>query len=243
MTETVLILGSGPDVVTCRDWDRTPFDHIIAINNAWAVRPDWDSLIYPEDFPEDRRPAPRRGQRHVTALDYVPAQNSYGGFVYAGGTMAFTAGYWALHHFRPNVIAYLGCDMVYNRKGGTHFYGTGAADPLRADISLQSLEAKSARLKVMAAEQGCAMINLSGQKSRLVFPRSTPEDLRRAKAECWSGSAADAARAAERDLGYMVLSGRYWEVQDQFDAAALRRIDDLWMNAASASKEIAEAHA
>ena len=52
----VLILGSGPNVVACRDWPRAPFDRIVAINNAWAVRPDWDDLIHPDDFPAARMP-------------------------------------------------------------------------------------------------------------------------------------------------------------------------------------------
>ena len=48
----------------------------------------------------------------MTATDYVPVQNDFGGFVYAGGTMTFTAGYWALGALKPSVLAFLGCDMV-----------------------------------------------------------------------------------------------------------------------------------
>jgi len=70
--------------------------------------------------------------------------------------MAFTAGYWALHALRPEVMGFIGCDMVYPKTGATHFYGTGTADPLRDDVTLQDLGAKSARLMVMAAAQGCA---------------------------------------------------------------------------------------
>jgi len=157
---TILILGSGPNVVQARDWPRDPFDHILAINNAFAVRPDWDSMIHPEDFPEARQPsALMNGQRIVRAEDYVPAQNQYGGFVYAGGTMAFTAGYWALHAHSPRILAFMGCDLTYD-SAQTHFYGTGNADPLRPDVTLQSLEAKSARLMICAAEQGCQPIGL-----------------------------------------------------------------------------------
>jgi len=170
----ILIMGSAPNVVEARVWPRDRFNHIIAINNAYAVRPDWDTLIHPEDFPLDRRPVDlAHGQDIVTAEDYVRAQNLYGGFVYAGGTMAFTAGYWALYRHKPKVLAFIGCDMVYDTHGadqGTHFYGTGTADPLRADITLQSLEAKSARLMVMAAEQGCSVVNLSKAPSRTQPP-------------------------------------------------------------------------
>ena len=79
---------------------------------------------------------------------------AFGGIVYAGATMAFTAGYWALSALQPRVLAYLGCDMIYPQ-GQTHFYGTGAADPLRPDPTLQNLRAKSARLELLAARAGC----------------------------------------------------------------------------------------
>ncbi len=78
----VLILGSGPNVVNCRDWPRDPFDRILAINNAWAVRQDWDDLIHPDDFPAERMPVDMSdNQRVIRAADYVPLQNTLGGFV------------------------------------------------------------------------------------------------------------------------------------------------------------------
>jgi len=166
----VLIVGSGPNATECENWDRRDFDEIVAINNAWRVRPDWTQLIHPEDFPSERCPdAITSSQRIIDAGDYIPALNAYGGVVYQGGTMAFTAGYWALYHFRPKVLAYIGCDMDYSLPK-THFYGRGTADPLREDVTLQSLEAKSARLMMMAARQGCAVVNLSSGKSPLLGP-------------------------------------------------------------------------
>lgn len=225
----VLILGSGPSVTECRVWPRAPFDGIVAINNAWQVRPDWDILIHPEDFPPDRRPARiAPAQRIVTAADYVPAQNAMGGFVYAGGTMAFTASYWVLHALRPRVIAYLGCDMVYPATAQTHFYGTGTADPLRPDVTLRSLEAKAARLMVLAAQQGCELVNLSTGPSRLVFPRANVGELAGTTPAAFDGDMARQAIGAEAALGYMVASGRYWEQEAAFDASALDRIDALW---------------
>jgi len=224
----VLILGSGPNVVQSRDWDANWFDHIVAINHAWAVRPDWSHLICPDDFPAAKRPvdvAP--GQKIITSETYVPAQNAYGGFVYAGGTMAFTAGYWALHALRPNVIGFIGCDMVYAPTGNTHFYGTGEADPLRSDISLRSLEAKSTRMRLIAAAQGCAMVNLSKEPSRLTLPQSTPDDLANAKPQP-NPQVLATAQAAEQDLGYIVPSGKYWKEEDRFDPAKVDRIDTLW---------------
>ena len=228
----VLILGSGPSVIAARDWPRAPFDRIVAINNAWAVRPDWDDLIHPSDFPQDRMPsvvAP--SQRIVTADDYVPVQNAFGGFVYAGGTMAFTAGYWALGALRPSVMAFAGCDMVYPASGATHFYGTGTADPLRPDVTLRSLPAKSARLQVMAAQAGCACVNLSTAESRLVFPRAAPRDLPVVIPAPFDARRAQMAAAEEARLDYRVPSGKYWKEEDRFDPAAIDALDALWLSA------------
>jgi len=229
----ILLLGSGPNVVTAVRWPRAPFTSIVAINNAWRVRPDWDHLVHPWDFSEDRRPVPGPGQCLVAEDAFVPAQNAFGGFVYAGATMAFTAAYWALATLRPQVIAILGCDMHYAARGRTHFYGTGTADPLRADVTLQSLEAKSARLMILAALQGCAMINLSRGPSRLVFPRADRRDLSECAPVDFDADLAAKALLRERALGYMVPSGRYWEEAHRFDAAALRGVDALWLAAAA----------
>lgn len=230
----ILILGSGPNVVESRAWPRDLFNSIIAINNAWAVRPDWDVLIHPEDFPPERRPViTDTSQTIVTAEDFVPAQNALGGFVYAGGTMAFTAGYWALHRLKPRVIAFMGCDMVYAAGPQTHFYGKGEPDPLRADISLRSLEAKSARFEVFASRQGCAVVNLSTDPSRLTVPRATPETASTALPRDPDPEVVSAALGAERDAGYFVESGRYWEVEDRFDPDVIDRIDAMWLAAFS----------
>jgi len=231
--QSILILGSGPSVLQGQFWPRAGIDHILAINNAWRVRADWDTLIHPWDFPIDRRPTPGPHQRLITQDDFVPAQNALGGFVYAGGTMAFTAGYYALHAHSPRVIAMLGCDMHYPKQGRTHFYGTGTADPLRPDISLRSLEAKSARLLVMAAMQGCAMVNLSNGPSRLLFPRLTRASMNHATPHIYCPDLAAEALALEAALGYYVPSGRYWEQLDQFDPAELARLDALWSAAAT----------
>ena len=236
MGPIVLILGSGPAAVAVKGWDRSGFDQVVAINNAWRLRPDWDVSIHPEDFPPEHRPSVlSAGQRRIEARDYVPVQNAYGGFVYAGGTMAFTAGYWALGALRPRVMAFFGCDMVYAASGNTHFYGTGTADPLRADITLQSLEAKATRLQLLAAEQGCACVNLSWQDSRLVFPRVMRDALAEAVPVVPDTATLTAAKAREAELGYMVPSGRYWDAVDRFDAGALADLDALWLAAGCAS--------
>jgi hypothetical protein len=227
----VLILGSGPNVTQAAGWPRAPFDRIVAINNAWQVRPDWDDLIHPSDFAPDRQPTSLRdGQRIITFEDYVPAQNALGGFVYGGGTMAFTAGYWALHALRPSALAYLGCDMTYDQSK-THFYGTGTADPLRSDVTLRSLEAKSARLQAMAHRQGCACVNLSSDPSRLVFGRGRPDAL-----SPWpdlmpdlNQAAIDHALQLEQEAGYMVASGKYWKEESRFNTDVIDEIDAAWL--------------
>ena len=233
---TLLMLGSAPMAVQARDWPRAPFDRILAINNAYAVRPDWDDMIHPWDFPENRRPVPGPGQRLITQDDFVPAQNAYGGFVYAGGTMAFTAAYWALDALRPATIAVFGCDMHYPASGPTHFYGQGTPDPLRADITLRSLEAKSARLMILAAMQGCAMVNLSTGPSRLIFPRATAAALPRSGAGVpapFNDALAHRALQMERALDYTVPSGLYWVEADRFDTAQIDALDALWLAAAA----------
>lgn len=227
----VLMLGSAPMAAAAAKWPRAPFDRVLAINNAWRIRPDWDLAIHPHDFPAERQAVAGPGQRVVTETDFVPAQNAYGGFVYAGATMAFTAGYWALHELRPSVVAVYGCDMHYPAAGPTHFYGTGTPDPLRADVTLRSLEAKAARLMVLAAMQGCAMVNLSRGPSRLVFPRVGLAEVAGARPVPFRAERAEAALRAEAELGYLVPSGRYWEEAERFDPPALDRIDALWLEA------------
>ena len=228
-TKKVLILGSGPNAPEASQWPRTWFDKIVVINNAWQVRPDWDDLVCPEDFPQGRRPvALQPDQRLIEADQFVPAQNAFGGFVYAGGTMAFTAGYWALHALRPKVMAFMGCDMVYPKTGKTHFYGTGTADPLRPDPTLQDLGAKSARLGLIAAREGCQCVNLSHNPSELLYPRADPGQLHEISAPHFEAQDVSDLLACERDLGYFVSTGRYWEQVDQFDAEALTDLDAAW---------------
>lgn len=243
----VLIIGSAPDAVNAKQWDLSVFSSCVAINNAWQVTEDWDYLIYPEDFPLERLPpkVDQPSKQLIDARDFVPQQNRYGGFVYAGGTMAFTAGYWALGALKPNVLAFLGCDMVYAASDGkpTHFYGQGRADPLRQDITLQSLEAKSVRLMAMAQSQACAVVNLSElPQSRLLFPRASIEDFPRHQdphegihlpAKSLDASAIQRALLAEKELAYMVPSGRYWEKAHEFDESKLNDIDSMWLEAAA----------
>lgn len=240
----VLVLGSAPDALEVREWDRSTIASIVAINNAWAIRDDWDYLIYPDDFPSERLPATQSTSAlRITSDKFVPAQNEFGGFVYAGGTMAFTSAYWALHALKPDVLAFLGCDMIYSGVGRTHFYGNGTADPLRQDITLRSLEAKSSRLFVKALREGTLCVNLSSRpQSRLTFPRTTLATLSRLTTrrvsvlkQIFSGlvvrEAEAAAKLLEANLGYFVEDGRYWKKITEFSESCIDRIDASWTDA------------
>jgi len=226
-TKHVLIIGSGPNAVKASELE-TSFDAIVVINNAWRIRSDWTHLIFPYDFPEERWPQEiQSSQTVITEKEFVPIQNDYGGFIYAGATMAFTAGYWVLGAFKPSHISFIGCDMHYPKRGKTHFYGKGTADPLREDISLMSLKAKSNRFFCLAHEQGCHVGNLSDGPSKLTFPRicSTPSwpeppNLRK--------DLIVKALTQEKDLGYLDISGRYGENLDRYDYKEIKKIDNIW---------------
>ena len=230
----VLILGSAPSVLAAQSWPKSQFSAIVAINNAWQVRDDWDYHIAPDDFPAERGPqALRTGQKRITSADYVPANNSFGGILYAGGTMAFTTGYWALAALTPAAMVFAGCDMVYPSGSNTHFYGQGTADPLRKDITLRNLEAKSARLMLHAANQGCTCLRASTGESRLVFPSVTAQELARPrKIKIGSNKAQfDEIKTRETALGYFVPSGRYWQSQKPVCTAKLDALDAAWLGA------------
>ena len=247
MPNVVLIIGSAPDAVRSRDWPRSSFTSIVAINNAWSVRSDWDYLIHPEDFPNERLPSDRRlgVASIITSRDFVPAQNAFGGFVYAGGTMAFTAGYWALKTLRPDIVAFLGCDMIYPSNAPTHFYGVGTADPLRDDVTLKDLKAKSARLFATALRQGTICLNLSNlPESRLSLPRVTLpfidrltprrfEALRAMLEADIDRTSIERASVLEKELDYVVEDGRYWQRMSEFDQTALTQIDRHWASSVS----------
>ncbi len=238
----VLILGSSPSVAAAAKWPKAENLLIVAINNAWRVRSDWDHLIHAGDFPPERRPQQVSFRQKVHSYQaYVPSQNRFGGFVYAGGTMAFTAGYWALDALKADVLAYAGCDMVY-RGTNTHFYGAGTPDPLRDDVTLRSLEAKSARLMAFAARQGCACVNLSAEsESRLIFPKASIDDLSRpVPVPSVNARKMEAALAEEKRLGYFIEDGEYWRHMHSFDGDALAGIDAQWLEAVFMDQTVPE---
>lgn len=189
----VLLVGSGRNAVDAKHWEKPKNMKIVCIHNAWRIRStinpevwfqiesDWDYLLYSDDWPLDRRPASlNRTQFMVGTSHYVPAMSECGGIVFCGATMAYAAAYWCLRSLHPDVIGIIGCDMDYGAADGkTHFYGVGTPDPLRQDITLRNLYAKSARLLYFALRQGCYIFNLSQAPfSRLMYERATIDELR-----------------------------------------------------------------
>ena len=238
-TKKILIIGSAPDSVNATKWKNISFDNIVAINNAWKVRKDWTNCIYPEDFPENKRPKSSETQTLHSSEEYVKAQNHFGGFVYAGGTMAFTTGYWVLYKFKPQIICYTGCDMVYTGEK-THFYGKGKADPLRKDKTLNNLLAKSARLEAIAFLNKCKILNLSNiLESNLTFPKVNVNDLDNAvkiHSNKFKEEKINLALQKEKKTGYFIPDGKYWKQMDKFDQKEIKLIDELWLS--SIQKEI-----
>ena len=225
----ILIIGSAPDAIEAQSLQGKLVQNIVAINNAWNIRSDWDFCIFPDDFPDNRRPTGNEAQKLIRSEQYVPLQNKYGGFVYAGGTMAFTAGYWALGYFKPKTIAYIGCDMLYDGEN-THFYGKGTPDPLRKDPTLKNLKAKSDRLEAIAAIQNCAIFNLSKRpNSNLIFRRISLNNICKDNSpRSLNSSLLKSALQKEKELGYFVEDGRYWKHFSEFNQEKIDSLDDLW---------------
>ena len=231
----VLIIGSAPDATKARELDLTFFDTVIVINNAWKVISNWNELIFPYDFPDDKKPKLiAKKQRFVTEKEFVPAQERLGGFVYAGATMTFTAGYWALVEHKPSLMCFLGCNMVYPSDTQTHFYGSGRKDPLRDDISLTSLKACSRRLLAIAKMRNCDLISLSSGFTNLDIPQLDFSQLD----NFHTSIVVDDQRVVdafllEESFGYFFRGKKYWEFLDQIDKSHLIELDRVWVDACS----------
>lgn len=229
----VLIIGSAPDALEARKWDTKKFSEIVVINNAWKILDDWSFCIFPSDFPKEKRPKTKKTQRLISAEDYVKVQNEFGGFIYAGGTMAFTAGYWALGKLKPDIMFFLGCDMIYEGNN-THFYGKGKPDPLRKDISLRSLIAKSARLEAICHINNCDVFNLSKKnKSNLIFEKRKIEDVKNIEKvgnRNLKMKKVDNILKFEKKLNYYIEDGKYWKQEEKFNVSDIDKLDKLWMS-------------
>jgi hypothetical protein len=231
----VLIIGSAPDSSRAQHWKMDLFDLVVVINNAWRIKKKWDELIFPHDFSTENTPTVLlKHQKIITEEHFVPAQNLFGGFVYAGATMAFTAGYWALANHKPSKICFLGCNMHYSQDEPTHFYGWGKPDPLRNDISLTSLKACSYRMLILAKNNGCEIVSLSHGESNLHVPQISPDDLTRYQSSFLvSETKVEEALKREKQLNYYVEDGRYWEKEHSFCRSELVKLDQIWTESLS----------
>lgn len=229
-----LIIGSGPSALDLsqRDLGRT---RTAAINNAWRVRGDIDYLLFPSDFPEERRAPSSYKARRITVPDYMAGMNAGGGLIFCGATMVFAAGYWAVHSIRTKVVGFYAADMIYPSQG-SHFYGEGTADPLREDISLRSLEAKGVRLFSFGISRGVVLVNCSPQaESRLVFPRVELAKLSELQThpKRWSElkKAAKDVFRLEAEAPFDRMREEYWTLADtQEKLDFIGRVDQQWLS-------------
>jgi hypothetical protein len=94
----------------------------------------------------------------------------------------------------------------------------------------------------LANQQNCAVLNMSLlSESRLTFPRGLMKDLQQLESheailshqnQLIDAHQVSRAQTAEKELGYLVPSGRYWESIEDFDPEQLRIIDDIWIDSA-----------
>ncbi|MBK3402797.1 hypothetical protein H0176_28835 [Methylorubrum populi] len=229
-----LIIGSGPSALDVSRKDLAGI-RTAAINNAWRVRNDFNYLLFPSDFPEDRRAPPSYKARRITNPDYLAGMNAGGGLIFCGATMAFAAGYWAAHSLRTQIVGFYAADMIYPAKG-SHFYGTGTADPLREDISLRSLEAKGVRLFSFGLSRGVVLVNCSQQaESRLVFPRVDLDKL--SEFETHPKEWVELRRAAKDALQFEAqapfdrMCEEYWTLADTPEKIEfIDKVDQKWLS-------------
>lgn len=169
--KTVAVLGSArsaPNVSRQLGEDTL----LVAMNNAWRAYRGYSYVVYADDFPASAKP-PRLelAIRGRSSAQYWPAMTARGGLLYCGASIGFAAGYWAIHSLPFSQISYYAADMRYSG-AQTHFYGRGAPDPLRRDVSLQDLRAKCLRLFYFGLRNGCLLLNASdAPETRLAYPR------------------------------------------------------------------------
>jgi hypothetical protein len=170
-TKRIVIVGRAPDAPELtRDLGADTL--VVALNNAWRASPRYDFVIAPDDFPQASRP-PDAARTVITGTHYVDAASLCGGHFWCGHTVALTGAYWSLRTYVYSQITFLACDMVYPSSGSTHFYGTGAPDPLRRHITLQNITGKSLRAFYFAWTRNSLLLNSSPhQHSLLGVPRA-----------------------------------------------------------------------
>lgn len=259
----ILLLGSAPEAEVLRDADLSGVTQVV-MNNAWRIRGDADYIIFPNNFPEENRPPTSLPMKRVWEKAYKKRIAASGGLLFTGSTMAFNAAYWALNARAPAIAGFFASDMVYSGRQ-THFYGKGEADPLRENITLRSLEAKSVRLFAYGLAAGTVFVNFSMQPvSRLVLPRlplatvvrrsglqglqskvqakrrSALEEIHASKLAAELVAAAHEIVRKEQAPPFSVDPNNYWSLVD--DAAAIAFLDEInqaWLDLAPMVSEVA----
>ena len=176
---STLIVGSAPDARAITDATIPKSVSLIAMNNAWRLRPDFLIHICPNDFPDANKPPADYKLRRVQNRGYTAGVRRAGGTLFCGATMAFVTGYFALSARSERIIGFVGCNMVYDGPE-THFYGKGEPDPIKVDMatyaSIKNLKAKAARLFLYGLLQDTLMLNmLPHSDGQLILPTTKHE--------------------------------------------------------------------
>lgn len=187
----ILILGSGLTAPRVHDLKLDDWT-VLAINNAYMLN-KFDWLIYPNDFTNIPKANQVNGKKVINFNEYSQVDYKYGGQAKRGNTMMFNAAYYALAQ-KPDVIAFLGCDMDYPTSGNTHFYGTGTPDPLR--LGNESLIELIERFATIAKEEGVKVYNMSPLSCQglLSYPRAGLIDSKKALFLAFNDKYVDYAR-------------------------------------------------
>jgi hypothetical protein len=217
---------------------RRETDVLIALNNAWRVRDDFDVVLFANDFPSRQLPRRYVGELLSTANIEPAVAKAFGPLMFRGSTMAFNGIYYALS-LAPAAVFAIGCDMDYRVvQGRTHFYGIGGVDPLRYNISLRSLQAKSSRALCLAAQSHVPLVRVCDEiAGHLALPSVSFADFESGcDAPPVSLFADQCARAleAEKNAPFDATIKKYWKYND--DEAARRyvdTVDSLWQAAVS----------
>lgn len=250
LVKNVVILGSGPAAPSL-DSLLAEDTIVVALNNAHMACRRVDFSLYADDLP----PAQRHPQTAVigrSSPHYSPALQHFGGILHCGSTMAFNAGYWALFNLPFAQISYFACDLHYPQ-GRSHFYGNGRPDPLRRDVSLQSLPALALRLFFFGLQHQVLFLNASAEpETRLRLPRVTSGlslrrrllEGRRSLIEDWLARLrpqAEAALALEAAAPFDARRHDYWVYENDTRVwSHARAVADGWLALAAPVDRITE---
>lgn len=250
LVKNAVIVGSGPAAPGLAPLlaDDTI---VIALNNAHRACPRVDFSVYADDLPPAQR-HPRTAVIGRSSPHYSPALQQFGGILHCGSTMAFNAGYWALINLPFAQISYYACDLHYPQ-GRSHFYGNGRPDPLRRDVSLQSLPALALRLFFFGLQHQVLFLNASAEpETRLCLPRVTSGlclqrrllEGRHPLIEDWLDRLrpkAEAALALEADAPFDARRHDYWAYENDTRVwSHVRSVADRWLDLAAPVNRIAE---